>query len=184
MPHRPEGQGSSSSLSQGGVNSSVYTPPRVTGSTAAAIMRQQSSDNSMNQISGNTTSTALQYNGHPSGIVTPVVKSKAGLPWLAAGRNKSSDSTDRSMATSGTTDDSRSIATLGTEDEREATASALLMVAKAAEREQQQHYLKGMVVDNTSVVLASIPSAVSRGSPSTVPLKKRKKTTARGCMPR
>mmetsp|Transcript_28027 Transcript_28027/g.61760 ORF Transcript_28027/g.61760 Transcript_28027/m.61760 type:complete len:675 (+) Transcript_28027:192-2216(+) len=175
MPHRPEGQGSSSSLSQGGVNSSVYTPPRVTGSTAAAIMRQQSSDNSMNQISGNTTSTALQYNGHPSGIVTPVVKSKAGLPWLAAGRNKSSDSTDRSMATSGTTDDSRSIATLGTEDEREATASALLMVAKAAEREQQQHYLKGMVVDNTSVVLASIPSAVSRGSPSTVPLKKRKK---------
>ena len=178
MPHRPEGQGSSSSLSQGGVNSSVYTPPRVTGSTAAAIMRQQSSDNSMNQMSGNTAATALQYNGHPSGIVTPVVKSKAGLAWLATGRNKSSDSTDRSMATAGTTDDSRSIATLGTEDEREATASALLMVAKAAELEQQQqqqHYLKGMVVDNTSVVLPSIPSAVSRGSPSTVPLKKRKK---------
>mmetsp|Transcript_8408 Transcript_8408/g.20777 ORF Transcript_8408/g.20777 Transcript_8408/m.20777 type:complete len:656 (+) Transcript_8408:185-2152(+) len=180
MPHRPEGQGSSSSLSPGVVNSSVYTPPRVAGSAAAAIMRQQTSDSQLKQLSGTSPPAALQYSGHASGIVTPVVKSKGGLQWLATS-NKSSDSTDRSTATAATTEDARSIATLATEDEREATASALLMVAKAAEREHQQHYLKGMVVDSSRPgdgrrgVMSTLSSSVSRGSPSTVPLKKRKK---------
>jgi hypothetical protein len=159
--------------------SSVYTPPRVTGSTAAAIMRQQtsSSDNmSMsNNVSHKQQTTAsglpLPYNAHAhsAGIVTPVVK-KGGLTWLTAG-NKSSDSTDRS------TDDSRSIATLATEDEREATASALLMVARVASREQQQHYLKGMVVEssgNGGRPMGGMSSVSS--SASTVPLKKRKKS--------
>eukprot|EP00536_Pseudo-nitzschia_multiseries_P001775 jgi/Psemu1/4061/gm1.4061_g len=182
MPHRPEGQGSSQSLSPGVVNSSVYTPPRVAGSAAAAIMRQQTNSSQLKQLPGATPSPAMQYNGHASGIVTPVVKSKGGLQWLAAGcSNKSSDSTDRSTATAGTTEDARSIATHATEDEREATASALLMVAKCAEREHQQHYLKGMVVDSSRSgdrgrgVLATLSSSVSRGSPATVPLKKRKK---------
>ena len=185
MPHRPEGQGSSSS---------VYTPPRVTGSTAAAIMRQQTNINNSHsqqhsqQLNAQTTTAALQQQygalSHslsphsqscPSGVVTPVVKLKGarGIAWLStmgcSTINKSSDSTDRSTAA---TDDSRSIATVATEDEREATASALLsMVAKAAEREHQQHYLKGMVVDG------SVSSSASTGSSSTVPgpLKKRKK---------
>lgn len=161
MPHRPEGQGTA-----GVVNSSVYTPPRVAGSAAAAIMRHQTSDNTISNIAGQTAAANLQYGAH-AGIVTPVIKSKSGLTWLAAGySNKSSDSTDRSTAT---TEDSRSIATLATEDEREATASALLMVAKAAEREQ--NYLKGMVVGS----LPSVTSSSSTVSASTVPLKKRKK---------
>jgi hypothetical protein len=121
----------------------------------------------------------LQY-AHPTGVVTPVIKNKGGINWLSTS-NKSTDSTDRSTATTTTTDDSRSIATLATEDEREATASALLMVAKAAEREQQ-HYLKGMVVDRDNVterrpsgVLPTVSSSASVSSASTVPLKKRKK---------
>jgi len=103
--------------------------------------------------------------------VTPVVKTKA-MNWLTSS-NKSCDSTDRSTAT--TTDDSRSIATLATEDEREATASALLMVAKAAEREQ--NYLKGMVVDggNDRTIPPAVSSSASTCSSATVPLKKRKK---------
>ena len=174
MPHRPKGQGSSSVSPGGVVNASVYSPPRVNGKTAAAIMRQNSDTrNTMNKLSQQqaATTAGLQYVAHVSGVVTPVVKSKGGLPWLTAG-NKSSDSTDRS-----TTDDSRSIATLATEDEREATASALLMVAKAAEREHQQQHLKGMVVDssNAGAVLASVLSSASTCSTSTVPLKKRKK---------
>ena len=165
MPHRPEGQGPAN-LSPGGVmkTSAVYTPPRVAGSAAAAIMRQQTSDSLPKQTS------LPMY----TGVVTPTVKNK--LNWLSTS-NKSVDSMDRSTATN--TDDSRSIATLGTEDEREATASALLMVAKGAEREQQQHYLKGMVVDGESDRPASVPPAVSSSasscSSSTVPLKKRKK---------
>lgn len=175
MPHRPEGQGSTS-LSPGGAvvsASSVYTPPRVTGSTAAAIMRQQTSSSGNNMSINMSMSNASQKeqqtsHAHSSGVVTPVIK-KGGLAWLTAG-NKSSDSMDRSLAT---TDDSRSIATLATEDEREATASALLMVAKVATREQQQHYLKGMVVESS--IGNSRMTAVS-SSASTVPLKKRKKS--------
>ena len=181
MPHRPDGQ-ASAALSPGGVvNPSVYTPPRVAGSAAAAIMRQQTSDN-MSTASHKTAASALPYGAHSSGVVTPVIKNKGSLPWLTAG-NKSSDSTDRSTVTSATADDSRSIATMGTEDEREATASALLMVAKAAEREHQQHYLKGMVVDSNTAgnnvpsgVLPTVSSSASTSSSSTVPLKKRKKT--------
>lgn len=154
MPHRPEGQGSAS-LSPGGVvNSPVsYTPPRVAGSTAAAIMRQQTTETNQKAFRG---------------VVTPVVKQK-GLNWLTAS-NKSCDSLDRSA-----TDDSRSIATLATEDEREATASALLMVAKAAEREH--NYLKGMVVDggNDRRIPPAVSASASTCSASTVPLKKRKK---------
>lgn len=163
------------------MNTSVYTPPRVAGSAAAAIMRQPTTDN-MSTASHKTATSGSPYGVHSSGVVTPVIKNKGVLPWLTAG-NKSSDSTDRSTVTSATADDSRSIATMGTEDEREATASALLMVAKAAEREQQQHYLKGMVVDrNTAVdnvstgVLPTVSSSASTCSSSTVPLKKRKKT--------
>ncbi|MGK3735275.1 MAG: hypothetical protein ACI8RD_010630 [Bacillariaceae sp.] len=149
MPHRPE-EGLGSSIS--GVNSSaVYTPPRVAESTAAAIMRQQGAHNN--------------YGGarSPSGVVTPVVKSKhwSMMPGIdARTSNKSSDSTDRST---GTNDDSRSIATLATEDEREVTASALMMVAQAAERE---HYLSAVVPSS---------STSTGSSSSTVPLKKRKK---------
>lgn len=164
MPHRPEGQGPAN-LSPGGVikTSAVYTPPRVAGSAAAAIMRQQTSDSIPKQ-------TNLQY----TGVVTPTVKNK--LNWLSASSsNKSCDSMDRSTATN--TDDSRSIATLATEDEREATASALLMVAKAAEREQ--NYLKEMVLDGESDRPSGVPPAISSSasscSSSTVPLKKRKK---------
>lgn len=171
MPHRPpEGQGT-------GIDSSaIYTPPRVAGSAAAAIMRQS---NSQGALHNNTPSSINLYDARSSGVVTPVVKSKA---WIGSSsvaisneglrhgnvammpridtRNKSSDSTDRST---GTTDDSRSIATLATEDEREVTASALLMVANAAEREQ---YLSSAVSSSTS------PGS---SSSSAVPLKKRKK---------
>jgi len=151
MPHRPEGQG----LSLSGINSSaIYTPPRVAGSAAATIMRQTSSLSALHK----STPSSTLYGAHSSGVVTPVVKSK---PWTGsssiASSNKSSDSTDRST---GTTDDSRSTATLATEDEREATASALLMVAKVAERE---HYLSS-VISSSSTVLSS-----------TLPLKKGKK---------
>jgi len=180
MPHRPEGQGSSSLSPGAGVNSPVYNPPRVTGSTAAAIMRQSTND-SMSTVSRKSTIAGLQYGAHSSGVVTPVVKNKGGLTWLTAS-NKSSDSTDRSTATTTTTDDSRSIATVATEDEREAMASALLMVAKVAEREQQQHYLKGMVVNGSDIgnnrpsgIFPSVSSSLSTCSGSTVPLKKRKK---------
>jgi len=181
MPHRPDGQ-ASAALSPGGVvNASVYTPPRVAGSAAAAIMRQQTSDN-MSTISHKSAASGLPYGTHSSGVVTPVIKNKGSLPWLSAS-NKSSDSMDRSTVTTATVDDSRSITTMGTEDEREATASALLMVAKAAEREHQQYYLKGMVVDSARIgdnmstgVLPSVFSA-SMCSASTVPLKKRKKQT-------
>ena len=125
-------------------------------------MRQQTSDTTQKP-------TGLQY----AGVVTPVVKNK--LNWLPA-RNKSCDSMDRSTATSATTDDSRSVATLATEDEREATASALLMVAKVAERESQQYYLKGMVVDGRPRrVPPAVSSSASTCSSSSVPLKKRKK---------
>lgn len=178
MPHRPEGQ-AQAALSPGVVlNSSMYTPPRVTGSTAAAIMRQHTSDD-LSTASQKPTTSSLQYGVHSSGVVTPTVKKNGGLNWLTAS-NKSSDSTDRSTTT--TTDDNRSIATLATEDEREATASALLMVAKAAEREHQQHYLKGMVVDSSNVgdnrptgVVPAVSASASTCSASTVPLKKRKK---------
>lgn len=147
MPHRPE-EGLGSSIA--GVNASaVYIPPRVAESTAAAIMRQQGAHNNYGARS-------------PSGVVTPIVKSKhwSMMPGIdARTSNKSCDSTDRST---GTNDDSRSIATLATEDEREVTASALMMVAQAAERE---HYL-------VAVSSSSMPTG---SSSSTVPLKKRKK---------
>ena len=163
------------------MNSSIYTPPRVAGSTAAAIMRQHTTD-STSTVAQKPQTATIQFGEHISGVVTPVVKSKGCLAWLSTSI-KSSDSTDRSMATTTTIDDSRSIATLATEDEREATASALLMVAKVAEREQQQqHYLKGILVEGSyngertpDGVLPVVSSSASTCSVSTVPLKKRKK---------
>jgi hypothetical protein len=174
MPHRPDGKGA---VPGGGgqQNPSIYTPPRVAGSAAAAIMRQNSHQAT---VALNHSSILFGGNAHISGVVTPLVGSK---PWVGARSDgihgalmpsleahKSMDSTDRSIGTTGTKqyDEDRSVATLATESEdREATASALLMVARAAEREQMHAAAKE--------VHSSTASAVS----STVPLKKRKKTS-------
>lgn len=172
MPHRPEGQGAAPG---GGQNLSIYTPPRVAGSTAATIMRQNSHQAA---VGLKHSSMLFAGNAHMSGVVTPLVSSK---PWVASQSegirgalmpsleaHKSMDSTDRSTGTAGTKqyDEDRSVATLATESEdREATASALLMVARAAEREQ----MHAAAIE----ALSSAAPAVS----STVPLKKRKKTT-------
>ncbi|KAL3911700.1 MAG: hypothetical protein SGILL_007178 [Bacillariaceae sp.] len=186
MPHRPQGQqnaaspqarGGSGSSSAAGVEASLYTPPRVPGTTAAAIMRQPGGS------SGQAVAAALMYGAVRSaaatGVVTPLVGNNKA--WLAAGnvsnnalpsldsRNKSSDSTDtRSMGNASHHTDvsgSNSVATLATEnDDREATASALLMVAKAAEREHLSL--------NAIIHAASLASAGSSSS-STMPLKKR-----------
>ena len=162
MPHRPQGQGQS----PGGVETSLYTPPRVPGTAAAAIMRQPPTQAVAAAMYGAVRSAA-------AGVVTPLVG--ANKAWLATGasnaalmpsldsRNKSSDSTDRSMGNA--SHDATSVATLATEstEEREATASALLMVAKAAERE---HY---------NSMISAAASLASVSTSSTVPLKKRKK---------
>jgi hypothetical protein len=173
MPHRPEGQGAAPV----GVapNPSIYTPPRVAGSAAAAIMRQNSHQAA---VAMHQNSILFGGNAHGSGVVTPLVGSK---PWIAAQSEamhgammpslearKSMDSTDRSTGTTGTKhhDEERSVATLATEhDDREATASALLMVAKAAEREQMH-----------AAANEALSSAASVAS-AKVPLKKRKKTS-------
>jgi hypothetical protein len=118
----------------------------------------------------NTASQALAATMY-AGVVTPLAGANKG--WIAAAsghgamlpsldsRNKSTDSTDRSMGNA--SHDAASVATLATEDDREATASALLMVAKAAERE---HF-------NSIIQAASLASGSS--SASAMPLKKRKK---------
>lgn len=157
------------------MNPSVYTPPRVAGSAAAAIMRQNSHQAA---VAMHHNSMMFTGNAHGRGVVTPLVSSK---PWVRAqpegmhgammpslDTRKSADSTDRSTGTNGTKqyyDEDRSVATLATESEdREATASALLMVARAAEREQMNA--------SGSEALSSAASAAS----TTAPLKKRKKT--------
>ena len=163
MPHRPQGQGQSAQ------ETSLYTPPRVPGTAAAAIMRQPPAQAVAAAMYGAVRSAA-------AGVVTPLVG--ANKTWLATGtanaalmpsldaRNKSSDSTDRS--TGNASQDATSVATLATEtDEREAMASALLMVAKAAEREQ------------FNSMISAAASLASVSTSSTVPLKKRKKQLLR-----
>jgi len=176
MPHRPEGKGPVPTLPGGVSTSAAYTPPRVTRSAATGIMTSDSLSTFKKKLTANT-----EDGSHPSGVVTPVVKSMGGLAWLSTS-NKSTDSMDRSLVTMTTSDDNRSIATLATEDEREVTASALLMVAKVAEREHQQHYLKGIAIEGANesrstpgVVLPADSSSASTCSASTVPLKKRAK---------
>lgn len=180
MPHRPQGQGANG----GAGETSLYTPPRLPGTAAAAIMRQSNVAAGSAASSGSSAATAVSNQAvaaalygaarSAAGIVTPLAG--ANKPWLTAGAtlshpgalmpslNKSTDSTDtRSMGN--TSHDAASVATLATEDDREATASALLMVAKAAEREHL----------NSMIRAASLTASGSNSSPSVMPLKKRKK---------
>jgi len=173
MPHRPDGHGGGSGTSS---DSNLYTPPRVPGAAAAAIMRQSSANSQA--------VAAAMYGAARSaaGVVTPLVGSK---PWMTGSnvrhhhahhlpglefRNKSTDSTDRSMGNS-SQDDSRSVATLATEDDREATASALLMVAKAAEREHFNNIIHAaqMEAERSS----NGTRATGGGASPAMPLKKR-----------
>jgi hypothetical protein len=178
MPHRPQGQ------ANGGGETSLYTPPRVPGIAAAAIMRQSSAAKAIaTSNASNPTGAAALYRAARStaGVVTPLVG--VNKAWLNAGTtslnhnhlqhsenlmpslNKSTDSTDtRSMGN--TSHDTPSVATLATDDDREATASALLMVAKAAEREH---------LNNMMHAASRVPLRSQSSPTSVMPLKKRKR---------
>ena len=131
MPHRPERPAGATAAA-----TATYSPHH---GAAAAIMRPGPQ--------------SAMHGFHPAGVVTP-------KPWMAAHVSgvphpKSSDSADRST---GTKPDDSTVATLATEattDEREATASALLMVSQG--------------------IQSSDDAKDSSSTDSNVPLKKRKK---------
>lgn len=152
MPHRPERPASAAAAAP---------TLAMRGTTAAHILRP-------------TAQAALQSAGvyHPAGVVTPIVNSLASLsqkPWVSSvhrmAPSKSCDSADRST---GTRNDEETVATLATEksmdemEQREATASALLLVSAQAVRYD----------DNKSGESSSTSSAPETTS---VPPKKRKK---------
>jgi hypothetical protein len=178
MPHRPQEQAG------GGGETSLYTPPRVLGTAAAAIMRQSSAANAISCTKRHSQGVAASMYGaarSAAGVVTPLVG--ANKAWLTTGTaalnhnhlhhnealmpslNKSTDSTD-TKSVGNNSHDATSVATLATDDDREATASALLMVAKAAEREHL----------NNMINAASRKAREAKSSSSNVmPLKKRKR---------
>ncbi|KAG7357647.1 HSF-type DNA-binding protein [Nitzschia inconspicua] len=190
-PPRVPGAAAASIMRQ----SSTLSSSNVSGLDAAVTMAHNSSSSSNNNSHPTTgSSTTASANAaamyhtadrYAAGIVTPLAGKNNNKAWLSPGTttisrnhhpgallpslNKSTDSADTRSVENASHTDAASVATLATEnydDDREATASALLMVAKAAERE----HINNMI--HAANLMAS--SSSSSLSLTVMPLKKRK----------
>ncbi|KAG7350193.1 HSF-type DNA-binding protein [Nitzschia inconspicua] len=190
-PPRVPGAAAASIMRQ----SSTLSSSNVSGLDAAVTMaHNNSSSNNNNSHPSTGSSTTASANAaamyhtadrYAAGIVTPLAGNNNNKAWLSPGTttigrnhhpgallpslNKSTDSADTRSVENASHTDAASVATLATEnydDDREATASALLMVAKAAERE----HINNMI--HAANLMAS--SSSSSLTLTVMPLKKRK----------